>query len=236
MTKKIDLLFLPFAGGSRYSYAPLEKHFSADFNFIPLEYPGRGMRMNERLLFDLDSIALDLFDKIRADMSGRYAIYGHSMGAIVGFLLLRLIAENNIPLPICIFVSGRACPLAPNHEKTYLLSREEFWNKIVEYGGCSVEVLKDESLKQLFEPILRADVCAVEEYTYVSKREPYDTPLIAMIGTRERVKREDALLWKHMTKSKFTLYEFEGDHFFPFSHSEKIARLIESYCLAKRPL
>lgn len=193
-----------------------------------IEYPGHGTRMDEPLLTELETIVQDSFQLAKGHLKKPYALYGHSMGAMVAFLMLRLISKNNMPMPECVFVSGKSAPSAVKEEKTYRLAKSHFWKKITEYGGCSPEVLQDNSLIELFEPILRADIEALEEYRYVKQGEPHDVPFIVLNALCDsNVTREEAMLWQEVTTLPLTLCEFEGDHFFLFEHRERITGLIK---------
>ncbi len=49
----------------------------------PLELPGRGMRMDEPLQRDIKALAAQLADEICHDLSGPYALFGHSLGGLL---------------------------------------------------------------------------------------------------------------------------------------------------------
>src|SRR5262249_31116493 len=88
--RMIDLFCLPFAGGNKYAFREFEKLSPPYLNFIPIEYPGRGSRSNEPLLGDIGYLADDVFVQIERAIGSRpYSIYGHSMGALLAYLVAR---------------------------------------------------------------------------------------------------------------------------------------------------
>lgn len=223
---KVKLYCLPFAGGSRYSYNGYIKSAPSNVVVTPVELPGRGMRYNEQLLADADRMADDVFEQIRSDLNSPYAIYGHSMGTLLGYLLTKRIVEADLPKPLHLFFSGRGGPSVKYDEPPrYGLPKAEFVTKLRELGGSPDEVLADDSLIEFFEPILRADFQAVETFNYVAS-EPFDIPITVMIGTNEKTNYEQALAWKKETTADVTVRQFPGKHFFIFQFEKEILKLI----------
>src|SRR5262245_57043720 len=107
---KVNLFCFPFAGGSRYSYNSYLRSAARNIKVIPMEYPGRGARFKEKLMTDIDQIVDDSFQHIKNLTTERYAIYGHSMGSVVAYLLTKKIIEHDLPRPLHLFVSGRGGP------------------------------------------------------------------------------------------------------------------------------
>lgn len=87
MIKK-QLFLLHFAGGNRYSYNFLKEYFDKEFEFIPMELPGRGNRLNEKLVTNKIDAVKDYINQIKSLRNNQpYLIYGHSMGASLGLLV-----------------------------------------------------------------------------------------------------------------------------------------------------
>ncbi|MEN8219998.1 MAG: thioesterase domain-containing protein [Pseudomonadota bacterium] len=108
---KITLYCLPFAGGHTLSYRDFQAHVAETILIKPLELPGRGKRTREPLLTNLEAMADDVFEQVISDLNGQlYAIYGHSMGAILGYLLTKRILNAGKSAPLHLFFSGREAP------------------------------------------------------------------------------------------------------------------------------
>jgi len=108
---KITLYCLPFAGGHSLSYRDFQANVDENILIKPLELPGRGKRIREPLLTNLEAMADDVFQQVISDLNGQlYAIYGHSMGAILGYLLTKRLVNAGKPAPLHLFVSGRKTP------------------------------------------------------------------------------------------------------------------------------
>jgi surfactin synthase thioesterase subunit len=220
---KIILIFLPFAGGNKNSYRGIQKQLADIFNILNIEFPGRGSRMKEKLLFSISEIAEDVFSQLKNYLHYPYAIYGHSMGTLIAYELCKKIQNQNLPLPLHLFVSGKSGPSAGlNYDKMYNLPTKEFWIKIKDMGGVPVEILNEPELMNYFEPILRADLKAVEEYTYQLNAK-FDFPITVLIGDKENISDEHAMLWQQETSHALNFYKLPGNHFFIFNDTDQLA-------------
>ena len=230
---EFDLFCLPFSGASAYSYKPFADHAPSGLRLIPLELPGRGRRLREPLLTDLRQMVSDLLPWVRAAITRPYAVYGHSLGALLGFYLVKELVEAGEPLPLYLFFSGRAGPSIPYEEnERHLLPRDQFFDKVLAMGGSPSAVFADEEMAVFFEPILRADFCAAETCVYQTSA-PFDIPIDVLIGTDEKISETQAMAWSRETNAGVEVLEFPGNHFFIFDHSEAIMQHISSrlrYC------
>jgi surfactin synthase thioesterase subunit len=230
--KPIDLFLFPFAGGAGYAYRDLEGFLPRIVNPVPVDLPGHGKRMRLPLLKDLEEMADDLYRQILScDRGGRmetpYAVYGHSMGATLGYLVARRAADEGRRGPVHLFASGRQAPTIPSRESgVHLLDRPRFMERLRRYGGIPDAVLDEQDLMELFEPILRADFEAVGGYRH-TPREPLDLPVTVLIGTEDTVSFEDALRWGDVTARPVNVKRLTGGHFFLLDHLEEIGRIIE---------
>jgi len=227
LSQKITLFCLPFAGGNFYAYRDFEK-YTADFIHIQaIDIPGHGRRMKEPLQYDIYDIADDIFFQIKDELTRPYAIYGHSMGALLGYLVTEIIFEKELPMPQHLFLSGRYGPATPNKEKDWhLLPREEFIRKVGgEYGGIPPEVAAEKELMDMFIPIMRADFQAHSEYQYQTPQK-LDVPVSVFIGANENITYEEASQWQEITTQSVSVQVFPGKHFFVFDHLPEIGNII----------
>ncbi|MEL7003524.1 MAG: alpha/beta fold hydrolase [Bacteroidota bacterium] len=226
--KEVTLFCLPFAGGSRYSYRELAKLATHNIQVTPIEIPGRGSRINEPLLDDCISVVDDIFHQIKDELDTPYAIYGHSMGTLLGYVLVQRILQEQVRRPICLFFSGGPGPSSRGYRPDYHdLPADQFFEKIKQLGGIPDEIAKDRKLLAYFEPVLRADFKVTETYNYIQTR-PFDIPIVVMIGTEEDITKEQALSWQLETTYELEFYQFQGGHFFLYDHTFNIMKLISS--------
>ncbi|WP_224999252.1 thioesterase II family protein [Cesiribacter sp. SM1] len=233
--KKVKIFAIPFAGGSKYSYRVLHDYVPSHFSWETIELPGRGARIHENLLMDINKTADDVFNQIRHRINGQdYIIYGHSMGTLLGYELTKRILQAGLNPPVSLFFTGRGAPGVREEIKISGFGREAFWKEIKDLGGLPEEILQNEEMKDFFEPFLRADFKAVEDYEYQPMEKPFPIPLFVRIGSDELVYWKDALKWQNETQYELNLKALPGDHFFIFQYPEYIImQIVESYTIAK---
>lgn len=219
------LFCLPFAGGSRYSYKKFDGLFGEAIKAVCLELPGRGARIREPLLTDVHLMADDLFCRMKDSLDRPYAIYGHSMGALLGYLVTRRIVGARCRPPVHLFFSGCGGPAVGKGDPDHLLPDADFIGKMKALAGCPDETWENEALVKLFLPILRADIGAIGKYVY-QPAAPLDIPISVCIGTREEVTPAEANAWQRESGLRIEVAEFPGRHFFIFDHAAAVAGLI----------
>jgi external thioesterase TEII len=222
---KPQLFLLHFAGGNVYSFQFMTS-LLREFDVIPLELPGRGRRMHERLLTDFDLAASDIFEQIKKKLSSAaFLIYGHSMGALLAFRVAAMLEQSG-RYPAYVIVSGNAGPGAENTKNRYLMDQETFIQELELLGGIPPEFIANKELFEFFEPILRADFEVAELHGIDPAEAPLQSPLFAMMGDEE-TKVADISNWQRFTRSRFSYEIYKGDHFFIHKHAEKIAGAIK---------
>jgi surfactin synthase thioesterase subunit len=228
---KINLLCIPYSGGSKYSFLPLLK-FSPEFlNPIVLELPGRGGRSKEGLLDDIKKMELDVFGRALKYINGPYAIYGHSMGGLLSYLLVKNIVRNRLNRPVHLFITGTTGPSAGYRHKYHSLSKKEFLEQIRKFKGMPDEILDNEDMMDFFEPIMRSDFKAAETYTY-QDTQPFDIPISVVIGDEEDMEYEDVRAWEKESNARVEITKLNGNHFFIFDHGQYLMKYIGDKILA----
>jgi len=234
--KKTTLICLPFAGGNVYAYRQLEQVCPPNLVMKTVEPPGRGMRIAEPLVEDAHAVADDMLAQVRpiiAEAQQPYAIYGHSMGALIGYLLTKRIIAEGLPQPIQLIVTGRRSPsVGYTHPPRHLLPKAEFLEVLRNYGGSSEAALAEPEVMAVYEPIIRADFKVVETYQHQATA-PFDVPLLAVIGRNEEVTLEEAQRWQELTSVPITVKQFPGNHFFIYPHAFELMKLITRTINAK---
>jgi surfactin synthase thioesterase subunit len=226
--KTLNIFCLPYAGGNKYSYREFEEIAPSFLNLITLDYPGRVPRMKEPLLSDIEELVNDSYKQIFKKVDQKdYAVYGHSMGGMVAYLLTRKLIENNHRAPLHLFITGTEGPSAASRlEKgRHLLPKDEFLQEMKDLDGIPEEILQSEELLSFFEPMLRSDFMACERYVY-GNYEPIDIPMTVITGTEENMEQDEIQLWQKETKSIVDFRQMPGKHFFIFKYPDKVVEII----------
>ncbi|MGH6679076.1 MAG: thioesterase II family protein, partial [Bradyrhizobium sp.] len=106
----IQLVAFPHAGGGATAFYPLAGLLPEAIELRAVQLPGRETRLGEapftRLPPLIDALADALGDSLRVP----YALFGHSLGALIAFELAREFRRRRLPLPRTLIVSGRRAP------------------------------------------------------------------------------------------------------------------------------
>ncbi len=224
-SKSITLIGFPFSGASFICYKPLEPYLHPQIRFNTIELPGRGKRVRSPLLRNMDEICEDAWTQVKAFLNPPYALFGHSLGSLLVYLLSHKIKDSNHPLPCHLFLSGRKGPSIPKSEKIHLLPQNAFKEKLKNLGGIPKEVLENQGLFSFFEPILRADFEAVENWTY-SPRPKLNIPVTVINGKEDNMTEMEVKTWQNEFEPTVNFKFLDGDHFFLFRQALEFTDII----------
>lgn len=228
MTKSLNLFCLPFAGGNSYSYRQYAEKVPSLINIISVEYPGHGTRMHEPLVEDIEVLVQDVYRQISCRIGqADYAVYGHSLGGLVAYLVTRELIQNNHKPPLHLFITGTSGPAAVSRteKKRHLLPTKEFIEELKLYGGIPEEILYNEEWMDFFEPILRADFKVSENYVY-DNYTPLKIPFTVITGSEEDIETPDIEIWQKETRCTVDFRQLPGNHFFIFKYPHIIVEIM----------
>lgn len=216
------LFCLHFAGGNAAVFRDWQQDAPPHVTICRVQLPGHGTRMEEELLTDLPSIIDELQHAISPWLGYSYAFFGHSMGGSLAAEWVIRLQKEGLPLPICLFISASE----PTHKvwrpSCSNLSLKEFRNFVFKNGGTPKEVLQNEELMEIFEPILRADYAVLENWIPKPVR-PIHIPIVAFAGIEDHVVPPNVVSeWKIFAASSWRLSLVPGNHFFIQSHSNTL--------------
>jgi surfactin synthase thioesterase subunit len=225
MTVKPQIFILHYAGGNVYSFQALADKLRSLFAVEALELPGRGRRIREPLLQTKKEAVADYLRQIRARRTNApFMIFGHSMGATLGFNIVKEL-EVSGDAPVCFIASGNPGPNVKESKNYSQLPREEFFNALRQMGGITEELAANHELLEFFEPILRADFALLErkdeDIAY-----KINTPIFALMGSTEEYVQH-IQNWGKYTRGGFEHTVLEGNHFFVFDHLDRLHPIIE---------
>jgi medium-chain acyl-[acyl-carrier-protein] hydrolase len=212
---RLRLFCFPYAGGGAAIYRLWPQSLPSEVEVSVAQLPGRGTRLREQPFTGLDALVRAAAEAIAPSLDRPFALFGHSMGAMIGFELARRLREQGGPQPERLFVSGRPAPHLPDHDHfTYNLPEAELRRELLRLNGTPREVLEHPELMELMLPLLRADFSVVETYVY-RPGEPLGCPITAFGGLRDaEVSPEQLEAWREQTVGEFSLRMLPGGHFF----------------------
>ncbi|AEW99631.1 thioesterase II family protein [Streptantibioticus cattleyicolor] len=209
------LFCLANAGAGAASYAGWRALAPDGVRVCPLQPPGRAERFAEPPHAGAPALVDALLDAIGDVFTGDYALFGHSMGAVVAFeLARRLQAEGRTP-PAHVFVSGRAAPYLPEPNRPiHDLPLDALIDELRVIGGTPEEILAEPELMARLQVLLRADFAVNETYRCRAD-EPIDAPLTVFGGDRDpRAPVASLHAWRPLTTGPFEVRVHPGGHFY----------------------
>ncbi|HCE70178.1 MAG TPA: putative thioesterase, partial [Ruegeria sp.] len=212
---KIRLFCFSYAGGGASTFRPWMQHLAPSIELCAVQLPGRENRLREAPLTRVDPIVDTLKQMLPAYFDKPFALFGHSLGAILAFELARALRNHPEARLAHVFVSARIAPQAIDPEPPiYQLPEAQFLAKLRQLNGTPTMVFENEELLEMLMPILRADFALNETYAY-RPEPPLDVPLTVFGGTEDpKVSEAELGEWSAQAGGRFALKMFPGDHFF----------------------
>jgi medium-chain acyl-[acyl-carrier-protein] hydrolase len=212
---RLRLFCLPYAGIGASIFRTWSDGLPADVEVCPVQYPGRGTRLMETPFTQLSPLVQALAQALVPLLDKPFALFGHSLGALVGFELARELRRQSGVQPVRLFASADRAPQIPRQDRPiHALPEGEFLAELRRLNGTPGKVLEHDELMRIMLPILRADFAVYETYAY-SVEPPLDCFISGFGGLQDRkVSRRDLEAWRDQTSASFSLRMFPGDHFF----------------------
>jgi medium-chain acyl-[acyl-carrier-protein] hydrolase len=187
----VALLCLPHAGGGAHLYRDWVDAAPPRVHVCPVELPGHGTRFGVRSLTSISAMVVEAAAVLRPVASTPFALFGHSMGAH------RLRARARVP--------SRLRPKAPARVRRRRARAAAAADGSAGSNNIPVvavararryppEVLGNEALLNLLEPVLRADLLACDTYMHVTERS-LECPITASAASTTRASAGTS--WPH---------------------------------------
>jgi surfactin synthase thioesterase subunit/aryl carrier-like protein len=228
----VRLLCFPYAGGGPAVFGHWADALPDFLEVGIIHLPGRGSRLHEQPLTDMESLVAALTPSVQSWMTDKpCAFLGHSLGALILFEVADALCQaDGASSPVHLFVSGARAPDC-YHDEQFRHDRMQYspvpgtaghdltdlqlMEMLRDLGFEASRALeRDEEIRQLMLPTVRADLRIHDGYRYRS-RPPLDVPIIAVGGRVDPfVTAEQLLGWRRHTTGRFTGMFRPGGHYF----------------------
>ncbi|OKI02270.1 hypothetical protein A6A06_14530 [Streptomyces sp. CB02923] len=224
----VTLFCLPHAGAGPVAFREWGALLGPRIDVVPVQYPGRPPRLAEPPETSLKRLAQRLAGPV-AERAGQgpYALFGHSMGALVAYEVACLLTRLGHP-PLRLLVSGQTAPHLYRPTRVHELSDAGLVDHITRLQGTPEDVLANPSLLEMLLPVLRADFALCETYAY-EETSPL-TADVTVLGGTDDPGVEPGLLdrWGELTDGACDVRTVPGGHFALFDQLPVVLDLIES--------
>jgi len=227
----LRLFCIPYAGGGASMFQRWAARLPAGIELCAVQLPGRETRLDEEPFDRFDALELALLPYL----DRRFALFGHSMGAILAFELARALERRGAG-PAHVVASGRAAPqLADRRAPIHGLPPAQFLAEVSALGGTPPELLADPEVRRALLPALQADFAAIERWRH-SPGPPLTAPLTAVGGAADpRIGRAELDPWRAQTTGGFALQLFAGGHFFLRESEAELVEFLAARCSIATP-
>ena len=222
------LLCFPHCGGSASWYAPLARAsvLPDTVDVVALQYPGRQDRLAEPCVDSIGALRDAVVSELDGWLDRPFALFGHSMGAIVAYEVARVLEHERGRVPAALFVSGRRAPSTHRDERVHRGGDPALLREVARVAGTPSQLLDDEDVHAMMLPALRGDYRAIETYAWRPGPEP-SCPTWALVGDADPLTTpHEAAAWRAHTSGPFECVVFPGNHFYLADHRAAVARLV----------
>lgn len=217
---KQGLLCLPFAAGSASLYRDWPRHLPLWLDIMAVQLPLRENRWNDAPAESVYEIADAVASELEAARYRSVTIFGHSLGALAGYELARVIEARDTLHVDILAVSGAVPPGRVERRGpslSHLPERQLLFVLESRYGKLPTEVWEDAGLREMVTRSARHDFSLLEGYLSAgedfAQRSPIRADVISVMGADEGGDAiEAARDWSLLTSGSFVQEIVPGGH------------------------
>lgn len=229
----VRLVCFHHAGGGASSFNSWRRQLPDDIGLLRAQLPGREDHPIKEICTHHAELVPDLveqFDRLLND-ERPYVLYGHSLGAIVVFELLREFRRQGKPMPAGVFISGRRAPHLPlSHPELCHLPDDDLVHYLTIMGGTVGNILQQPKWRAHLFPTIRADLKVSDLYQYYPEPE-LDCTLTVFGGDNDQtVHQSEWEQWSQHFSTTIQNRPLSGKHFFDSEGTAELIQEITQFC------
>jgi len=216
----LDLFCLHYSGGSSTIFREWNTFFPDWITIRPIELPGRGIGLADPLISDPEEAIETLTQTIVNSVERPWALFGHSLGAALGYRVCMRLQETDIA-PLAFFPAGGYPPTIddPAPRRAHLTDKQLI-EEIRSLGGTPEEVLENNELMQLLIPMIRSDFLLNDSIKKLKSNSKITCPVQVFAATEDKeVPLVTVNQWQDACEKEIDINIIEGNHF--FVHDER---------------
>lgn len=210
----VRLFCLPHAGGTTSLFKAWVALLPPTVELLPVCLPGREGRLDEPFPKDITTLATQLADAMEPLLDRPWAVFGHSMGAVIAHEVALILDQRYDRRPEHLFVSAREAPQYHRGGSFHLLNDDEICAELVRLGGTPPDLIQNPEIRAVVLPAIRNDYRMIETYT-PRQDKLMDNPMTVLLGSKDsELTVNEAIGWREWTTGNFDLRVFPGGHFY----------------------
>lgn len=219
---ELTVLFLHHAGGSAAGWAPFAEHLPSRWRLLGLDLPARVTAPARTACRSTAEAVERLLPAVAGELSVPYAVFGHSMGALVAYELVRAL-ERRGSTPVWLGVSGMPAPrLVGGGERRDRWEPERLVQFMRELGGIPESAFRLPALVDRMVRTLRGDLAIVDGYRYTDGP-PLRTAVSVFSGDADPVADAELVRpWAEQARSEVAFHTWPGGHFYLFDRIAEV--------------
>lgn len=213
--RALRLICFPHAGGTPSLYHDWPGLLDPAVQVVPVLLPGRGLRSHQQPASVLGPLVREIVEAlIGAGHTDRFAMFGHSMGALLAYEVACALRERGLPEPEHLFVSASKAPHLYGAAAGWPTNDTDLRRMVGELGGLGPDEEMGLAYLERRLPVLRADLrlCAQYEWT---PRTPLNCPMTAFSADGDPVATPAQMeAWREYTAHSLLRRHLPDGHFY----------------------
>jgi surfactin synthase thioesterase subunit len=245
---KARLFCFPYAGGGLVSFRTWPQLLDDSVEMVVVEPPGRGTRINEPPIDDLDTFIERLLPEMTAWLDRPSAFFGNCLGGLTMFATLRALPAASARFVKYCFACGVRPPHLLRRRGAFednlaydLMLHQDFDSRIPPYAQtdelfadiirrfelpAADKMLSVPKLRKALLPTIRAEFGMAYNYRH-EHGELFSFPMASFVGDADPwVSARDSAAWGDLTRGAFTNHLRKGSHFLMLDDRDYILQTI----------
>lgn len=224
---QLRLICFPYAGGNASVFRGWSELLPPEIELCAIQPPGRQERSHEPLLQTVEEMVAEIVPALLPYLDRPFATFGHCIGAMVMYEVVRALEQGHQRVPEHVFASGALPPryylLPPVATRT---EGTDFVNVLRRIGFADDLILGDEESARELLPAVQSDFDLAIRYECASPS-PLPCPITSFCGREDQLgPPERTAAWKDMSTSRFEQVVFPGEHYFIIPERQALLQII----------
>ncbi|WP_434599539.1 thioesterase II family protein [Streptomyces sp. A5-4] len=222
---------LPHAGSGAFQFRPWQELLGPDVALLAVQLPGRENRWREEPATTMAEVLDELTPALAARLDRPYLVFGHSMGALVGYELARALGRAHGRWPSGFVASAARAPdTQGDPSRAAELTDQQLVAELVADGAVPAAVATNDRLAAAIARPLRGDITICDSYTPPVADSLLPCPISAWRGQEDTGVTEDHVHgWSKCSTGTSTVRTFAGDHFYHLAAPHKVTSELRSF-------